>query len=352
MMLSAQVPLSRGLRITGKWTKNEWTVLSCLGIGANGAVYSVRQQGGEQVAMKVCSDAGAVAFEWGLLERMAKAGTAFPKPHCIDDSANQSALYFYVMEQVGGRPLIEAWPRLSTRDAVRVLIGIGYGLRDLHASGHAFCDIKPQNVLVDVGKTQCVRFVDVGGVTPFGRSVRQFTPTSDCAYWGFGERRASAAYDIAAVMLTVTCLQSPPPPNLSQWTVERRKAWLQRAVRATGDSAWRGLAEDAIQGKLQAADEFIRRLYVLAKYPPAPQQPRRAATSSSGGRRMTSVPPSTAMSGAKSGHMGQTSAIPKRTRNRQAARAGGDWTERFMWISLTCAIVSTAGAWAVYFRWL
>jgi serine/threonine protein kinase len=215
---AAQGGLPSQLTLVGKWTKRRWTVLSVLGVGANGAVYSVQNEDGSRAAMKVCDTAGSVAFEWGLLEQMEKSKAAFPKPQCIDDSANHQALYFYVMEQVEGRPLSDVWPRLSPHDVKRVLLAIVTGLQALHRANHAFCDIKPQNILVDLHREGCIRFVDVGGVTPFGRSIRQFTPTSDGAYWGYGERRATAVYDIQAVSLMVACLDNPPPPQLGQWS--------------------------------------------------------------------------------------------------------------------------------------
>ncbi|GMA64016.1 protein kinase domain-containing protein [Alicyclobacillus fastidiosus] len=186
MNAAQRTPLRPGDRVVGKWSRQEWTVQAQLGAGANGAVYSVRGTDGALYAMKVCDDVGAVAFEWGLLEQLSSTGFAFPKPHCIDDSATHPALYFYVMEQVEGRPLDEIWKTLSSHDVKRVLLGVGYGLRALHKSQHAFCDVKPQNLLVDLRKNQCVRFVDVGGVTPLAdpsaNSRRHPTPrTGDLA---------------------------------------------------------------------------------------------------------------------------------------------------------------------------
>lgn len=328
-MSAAPDVLTKGIRIEGKWTKQQWIVCSRLGIGANGTVYAVQRIDGELGAMKVCPDAGSVAFEWGLLEKMAAAGAAFPKPHCIDDSVHHAALYFYVMEQIQGRPLADIWGHLSEQQRKRVLLGILYGLRELHRAKHAFCDIKPQNILVDLSMAQAVRFVDVGGVTAFGRSVRQFTPTSDVAYWGLGERRANEQYDLAAVALMFVCLEHPLPPNLSQWPAEKRQAWMLRAIRNVRNSAWRLLLDNAVTGSLASADEFLRQAYRL----PTDTMTKMPAGSSSRVQRGT---PTTVRYGLN------TMSVAKGQQR--------DWTAKLMWWSLASACLSTVAAWAVYFR--
>ncbi|MFB5190468.1 protein kinase domain-containing protein [Alicyclobacillus fastidiosus] len=341
MNATKRPPLSPGDRVIGKWSRQEWTVQAQLGVGANGAVYSVRGTDGALYAMKVCDDVGAVAFEWGLLEQLNATGFAFPKPHCIDDSATHPALYFYVMEQIEGRPLDQIWKKLSSDDMKRVLLGVGYGLRALHKSQHAFCDVKPQNLLVDVQSNQCVRFVDVGGVTPFGRSVRQFTPTSDPAYWGFGERRACARYDIEAVALMVATLFEPVPQGLPQWPVERRQAWILRSIRGRHDKSVGALLEDAMRGRIDTADEFVRRLYAL-KLRPTGFPKRSAAKAQTRASRSAAAP--------GNGRRPAPSQPRPQQRSAKARKRSADWTERLMWWALTCAVISTAGAWAEYLR--
>jgi serine/threonine-protein kinase len=342
--------LKKGARIQGKWSKQEWTVCSCLGVGANGVVYSVRRPDGEVAAMKICDEAGSVAFEWSLLEKMAQSGAAFPKPHCIDDSAQAPALYFYVMEQINGRPLAELWQHLQGHDIKRVLLAIGSGLRALHRIKHAFCDVKPQNLLVDLHREQCVRFVDVGGVTPFGRSVRQFTPTSDCAYWGFGERRATEKYDIAAVALMLVCLRTTPPSACGNWTEARRRAWVQAALRQYGDPETRSFLEDAISGRIATADEWILRVDQLSASSLQMARSNASLNASSfrgwrahGPQRQPKRPVGAQTTAT------QTKASPSA---RPSAQHRVGWTERFMWASLCCAVVSTFSAWAVYLHWL
>lgn len=303
-MFTSRKELARGTIIRGKWTNEAWTVHKCLGIGANGTVYSVRQTGGQGFALKICDESNAAAFEWGVLEALSKCTTAFPAPHCIDDSSHPRGLYFYVMEQVDGHPLDDVWNQLSGADIQQILIAMGRGMREIHQAGYAFCDVKGQNVLVSSRGATAIRFVDVGGVTPFGRSVRQFTPTSDCAYFGFGERRASAVYDIQAIALMVTCLEVPIPKELSEWPVVKRQEWLRLATRKIKHPNLSSLIEGVLQGRITTADEWVGAVQQL-KF--------------SQGVDVHSI-----------------------------AKQRIDWSERVMWVSLCCAIASTAGAWAVY----
>lgn len=330
--MSAAVPktLPQGLRIQGKWTKQQWVIRSCLGVGANGTVYAVQRADGEFAAMKICPDAGSVAFEWGLLEKMNHVGSSFPVPQCIDDSETNSPLYFYVMELIAGRSLEDVWRTLSGAEQKRVLIDIVEGLRELHRSSHAFCDIKPQNILVDMNRTPTVRFVDVGGVTPFGRAVRQYTPTSDTAYWGFGERRASPAYDVAAVACMVICLEHPLQNGISGWSVEKRKQWMLQAVRSESAADWRNLFERVLTGRIADVESFLQVAAALSNK-------RQNASSTPNRRGKPNQNPARQTSGAHT---------------RQVVSRKRDVSAVFMWYAIASACTSTAVAWAVYLRWL
>lgn len=329
-MKSGTVALAKGQHIRGKWTKQHWVIRACLGTGANGTVYAVQRVDGEIGAMKVCKEAGGVAFEWGLLEKMSHTCSAFPAPQCIDDSVDQPALYFYVMEQIQGQPLADVWARLDSVERKRVLLGILYGLRQLHLANHAFCDVKPQNILVHITGEQAVRFVDVGGVTPFGRSVRQFTPGSDLAYWGLGERRANAQYDLVAVALMLICLEQPVPPNVSGWPVEKRKTWLWRAIRNIENPDWQVLLATVVKGGMLSADEFLRRAYQLSTHSAQSRVPGWKQQANSTNQQPTS-------------HVGKAKNTSRKSRSK-------DWTSGLMWWSLAAACASTALAWAFYLR--
>ncbi|MCL6548278.1 MAG: phosphotransferase, partial [Alicyclobacillus sp.] len=186
-----------GSVVCGKWTGIRIQVERALGAGANGAVYLVRTPKG-RAAMKVCPNSADLALEWGLISRLGPRISVFPKPMLADDEAHPPHRSFYVMEWIEGSPLQDLLRAAGPPEWARLMEAVACGLADVHRLGYAFCDVKPENILVTPDTatgSSAIRFVDVGGVTEFGRSVRQFTPYYDRAFWGLGTRRADPAYD-------------------------------------------------------------------------------------------------------------------------------------------------------------
>ncbi|WP_206885587.1 protein kinase domain-containing protein [Alicyclobacillus mali (ex Roth et al. 2021)] len=300
-MTGSARPLAPGTWVEGKWTHRRWRIRGVLGTGANGIVYAVERDDGLPGAMKVCETAGQVAFEWSLLNLVRGPGSPFPAPQQIDDSNRAGARFFYVMERISGKPLDKVWPALAPATRKQVMICIVEGLAKLHATGHAFCDVKPQNVLVQEASGE-VRFVDPGGVTPFGKAVRQFTPTTDGAFFGLCDRRAGAAYDVFAVALMAVSLDAPSPANLYDLPPEKRREWLLRAVADQVDGAWRPVWNRVLRREIRDADAL------------------RAAIAE------------------------------VRVKVEQARAGQRDWTAAFMWASVASAVITTACAWALYLR--
>jgi len=172
-----------------------------LGEGANGSVYLARiPEGPSHCALKIGNDVYALQSEINALRSV---GGDAPRLLLADDGTCRGAAFpFYLMSFVPGTPLSES---TFAGDADKLL---AFGarllgqLRELHAAGWAFGDVKPGNVMV--GRQGEARLVDYGGATRFGQSVKQFTELYDRGYWKLGGRRAEAAYDLfafAVVML-------------------------------------------------------------------------------------------------------------------------------------------------------
>lgn len=304
--------LQVGDRVEGKWGHQHYRVSRCLGAGSNGEVFLVKGTNGSH-ALKACDRAGDIAFEWGLLDKLQHQTNCFPKPVLIDDDNHRTNVYFYVMEFVQGQPLDRAFPLCSEADIRALTIEILRGLTTLHQTGHAFCDIKPQNIMVQLD-TMSVRFVDVGGVTPFGRSVRQFTPFYDRAFWGLGSRQADASYDLAGLALALICLSNKPPNDVASRTERDRQQWLNRALAKYPWPSAIPVLQAALNGKLDQANSFLEAI-------------NRSWTQKSSLRHPRSP----------------------RAQNR---RTKHDWTERLMWFSLASATVVTMLAWASFFGWV
>ena len=89
-------------------------------------------------------------------------------------------------------------------------------LAELHASGWSFGDLKVDNVLVaEYGR---VELVDYGGVTAFGKGIRQFTEIYDRGYWNAGTRVSDAGYDLFSY--GVLCVQMFADRALYRLTAE------------------------------------------------------------------------------------------------------------------------------------
>src|SRR5690625_3604464 len=73
-------------------------------------------------------------------------------------------------------------------------------LEKLHASGWVFGDLKNENLLIE-HQLQFARFIDVGGTTKIGKSIREYSEFYDRAYWGLGERLAEPSYDLFALVM-------------------------------------------------------------------------------------------------------------------------------------------------------
>ncbi|MDQ0190141.1 phosphotransferase [Alicyclobacillus cycloheptanicus] len=323
--------LRAGDIVRTKWSGVRYQVIRPLGSGANGQVYLVRGPDGD-AAMKVCDRAEDVALEWGILERVAKHSPWFPRPIQLDDDRDRPGLYFYVMESVSGEPLSDVLPRLSEREVHGVMDQMLQGLAALHRHGYSFCDLKPENVLVEAaGAVVRVRFVDIGGVTAFGRSVRQFTPFYDRAFWNLGSRRADPQYDLAAAAFALLfCLTSPPPHPLLGKTPAERQVWLDKALRRVplahyGTWLWalvHGRFADAraAQAGLPVPHDRGRTV--------APRSHRRKPARAAGRRRQ-----------------GTGQGVPGAQAVRGRPSQAVDWTEWVMWISIGTAAVVTIAVW-------
>lgn len=290
-------------------------MIRCLGVGANGEVYLVRGSLG-LCAMKIHHVAGDIALEWGILEKLGHSSGYFPEPIIIDDCITHP-LYFYTMSWIDGQSLDRT---IHKQDGLRIrsmLMQILCGLHDLHQIGHAFCDIKPQNILIERKQgAWTVRFVDVGGITPFGRSVRQFTPYYDRAFWGLGTRNADAHYDLCSVVLMFVCLFSQPPKNLAEQTDEQRTQWLSRAVHSFPIQTYVDLFQMVLVGNLSDTQTFLNRV------------------------QTTSIENRNNCISGKQNY-----------RHSKPLRHARDWTERLMWISLSFAAIAACAAWATFLGW-
>ncbi|RIV18389.1 hypothetical protein D2Q93_14025 [Alicyclobacillaceae bacterium I2511] len=311
---SALPPLASGQQVCGKWQGQCWSVRRTLGEGTTGRVY-LASSAGNSVAIKVCPRSADAALEWSILTGVHPQGgpLLFPTPLWIDDGP-PVAPFFYAMEVVTGQPLADTWQTAAGSLRQGIVQQIGAGLHHLHQQGYIFGDFKPENILVDLGPPLQVRFVDVGGVTSCGRSVRQFTPQFDRAFWGLGSRRAEPTYDIAAFAITLLILETGSPPSeIYAQRPEQRRLWLTRQKACLSQSLAQTVGQ-GLAGSVSNAEKFTALC-------------TRAMTGLSGVQGMSRSP--------------QATALPPQRRPFMAK----DWTEWLMWLSLVAVVSVTVVAW-------
>jgi serine/threonine-protein kinase len=193
-----------GQIITGKWNGKKYTIIRVLGEGAIGKVYLARQ-GRQLMALKVAHNAMSVSSEVHVLRQMAKVQGLMLGPSFLDMDdvlTPQGTITFYAMEYIHGEPFL---PFVRTKGIEWLGIFVVQLLGDLqrmHEKGWIFGDIKPENLLITSNPYQ-LRWIDPGGVTKKGRSIKEYTEFFDRGYWGAGDRKADPAYDLFSVSMLI-----------------------------------------------------------------------------------------------------------------------------------------------------
>lgn len=197
-----------GMKITGKWNKNNYTVKRTLGAGAIGIVYLCESHG-KYAALKVSEKGSSITMEVNVLKSIDKAQDSRLGPYLLDVddwvSPSGEQFSFYVMEYVKGVGLSD-----FIRQHGWVWVGVFMlqlldDLEKLHRLGWVFGDLKVDNLLVSRSPTR-LRWIDVGGTTKIGRAIKEYTEFYDRGYWSLGSRRAEPSYDLfsfAMVFLSV-----------------------------------------------------------------------------------------------------------------------------------------------------
>nr|WP_157261137.1 serine/threonine protein kinase [Paenibacillus wynnii] len=215
MGMSSNPPYPTGTVIQGKWRGNRYLVERVLGKGANGTVYLVQREGRrDRYALKIGYDTLDLQSEINALTSLQScrkrneyhARRETPLSSYLleaDDFSDGSNVPFYVMRYIEGRPLHHFLSKHGPSWIGLVGLKLLDKLRGLHECGFVFGDLKPENVMVsDYGEAE---LIDFGGVSPLGKSVKQFTEWHDRGFWNAGSRTADEAYDLFS--FAVLCLR-------------------------------------------------------------------------------------------------------------------------------------------------
>lgn len=198
-------------KFIGKWHKRPYKIVKELGSGATGTVYLVNSPDG-LVAVKMGLNSMAITSEVNVLKHFSKVQGQVLGPSLIDVDdwvTPEGAIPFYAMEYLKGQELFTYIQGKGSEWIGILMVQLLGDLDRLHQAGWVFGDLKPDNLMI-VGPPPRIRWLDVGGTTLLGRSIKEYTEFYDRGYWGLGTRKAEPTYDLFAVAMIIinTCYQN------------------------------------------------------------------------------------------------------------------------------------------------
>lgn len=199
-----------GFKLVGKWHRTPYKIIKKLGYGATGSVYLAEAPVG-QVALKIGLDNMAITSEVNVLKHFSKVRGQVLGPSLIDVDDWKTAegnFPFYAMEYLKGDDVFHFLSNKGSEWVGILIVQLLSDLDRLHQAGWVFGDLKPDNLIV-VGSPTRIRWIDVGGTTLIGRSIKEYTEFFDRGYWGLGSRKAEPTYDLFAVAMIMINVYYP-----------------------------------------------------------------------------------------------------------------------------------------------
>ncbi|WP_110114689.1 protein kinase family protein [Bacillus sp. CGMCC 1.16541] len=267
--------LRPGTTITGKWHQHSYRILKELGMGATGVVYLVERQDQSLAALKFSFQSMSVSAEVNVLKSLSKVHGKVLGPSLLDVDdwkvSSQHQVSFYVMEYIKGEPFLSFIKKRGSEWIGVFAIQLLGNLDELHKEGWTFGDLKPENLVVTEHPIT-VRWLDVGGTTLHGRSIKEFTDFYDRAHWGMGARKAEPSYDLFAVaMIMLHAAHGKRFDKQDHSKEQLRKALLSKECL----SPYRTAIQKALEGKYTAAEEMKKEVIRGLNAPHASSQQTR-----------------------------------------------------------------------------
>lgn len=255
----ANISLSQGTVLYGKWNKRRYKVIRRIGSGAIGTVFLCRENG-KEVALKISRQSLSLTTEVNVLKSLQQVQDTSLGPFLFDADdwiAPDGTTYsFYAMEYIDGVSL-ERFVRINGANWIGVfLMQMLEQLDQFHEAGWVFGDLKNDNILIS-GKQPTVRFIDVGGTTKIGRSIKEYSDFYDRAYWGLGSREAEPSYDLFALAIVIIAIYYP---HKFKRTNEPKRLLLMKLYAISELKLYRLCLQKALTGKYKTAREMKRDL--------------------------------------------------------------------------------------------
>lgn len=251
---SQEVNIKAGATITGRWHKENYYIIKKLGSGATGSVY-LAHGNQNKVALKISNNDMAITSEVNVLKHFSKVQGKILGPSLVDvdDCVIDGTKYsFYVMEYLSGEPVFDFLKTRGQEWFGIFIIQLLTDLHELHRAGWVFGDLKPDNLLI-VGPPPRIRWLDVGGTTLIGRSIKEYTEFFDRGYWGMGSRKAEPSYDLFAVAMIMLNIVYPKRFEKKTGGMADLKLKIEQSVLL---KPYKNVLLNAIQGNYKTAIEM------------------------------------------------------------------------------------------------
>ncbi|MDC3417914.1 protein kinase domain-containing protein [Aquibacillus salsiterrae] len=197
--------------VTGKWHHKKYVIRKRLGSGAIGSVYLCESDGKPQ-ALKISDKSSSITMEVNVLKSFQKVqgNRLGPSLLDVDDwiDPRGERYSFYVMEFLRGKQLSTFIHAHGEEWLGILMLQLLDDLTELHEAGWVFGDLKTDNLIVTYPPPR-LRWIDVGGTTQIGRSIKEFTEFYDRGYWNFGSRKAEPSYDLFALAMVMLHFYHP-----------------------------------------------------------------------------------------------------------------------------------------------
>ncbi|WP_117149411.1 MULTISPECIES: phosphotransferase [Paraliobacillus] len=254
------INLRPGTVMRGKWHKQVYVISKQLGQGAIGSVYLCKTKDGKEGALKISDKANSITTEVNVLKHLSKVqgSNLGPSLYDVDDWTDPTGMRytFYVMEYVKGKDL-PAFLRERGEGWLGILfVQLLKDLERLHKQGWVFGDLKLDNVIVTFSPPR-LRWIDVGGTTLIGRSIKEYTEFYDRGYWQVGSRKAEPSYDLFALAMMALHYAYPNQFDRGQYPIKT----LQEKIRQSKQlSPYQTCLERALKGEYISSLEMEKDL--------------------------------------------------------------------------------------------